>query len=154
MIIKLNGLLHTDDKLALKDIKRQLKLAECCDWTSFSSFQENLIYVFEKLKDKKIENAQPCILFILDEFHLFCGHKKQLLLYNLFDVIRSTKATICVIGMTYSTDIKELLEKRILSRFSDRIIWLDHSTTINERLTMFKNICTLSKEDLPGIEKM
>ncbi|KAK6640374.1 hypothetical protein RUM44_012067 [Polyplax serrata] len=154
-VIHLNGLLHTDDRLALKDIMRQLNVAEGFDCMKFSSFQENLVHLLEKLKEDQNESSQqPCVIFLLDEFHLFCAHKNQLLLYNLFDIVQSSKSPICVLGLTYYTDVSDLLEKRVLSRFSHRVIWLHPDTTIQERLKMFKNILTLSQEDLPDVDEI
>lgn len=91
-LIQLNGLLHTCDRLALKDITKQLLIGENIDGKIFSSFQENLCYLLEKLRiQKKGLTSKPCVIFILDEFHLFCEHKNQILLYNLFDIVQSAK---------------------------------------------------------------
>lgn len=97
-VIRLNGLLHTCDRLALKDITRQLHIVENDDSKTFSSFQENLCYLLKKLRTQSKNNlSQPCAIFILDEFHLFCEHKNQILLYNLFDIVQSAKVNIFIL---------------------------------------------------------
>lgn len=154
-VIRLNGLLHTCDRLALKDITRQLHIVENDDSKTFSSFQENLCYLLEKLKTQKSKDvSKPCAIFILDEFHLFCEHKNQILLYNLFDIVQSAKDPVCVIGLTYYTDVMDLMEKRVLSRFSHRIIWMIQNVTLEKRLELFKEILTLNPEDLPHVDEI
>ena len=59
-------------------------------------------------------------LFVLEEFDLFCNHKNQTLLYNLFDIAQSRAAPIIVIGISSSLDVIECLEKRVKSRFNHR----------------------------------
>lgn len=123
VIVHLNGLVHGDDKLALKSIASQLKLENAVDGKVFGSFSENLAYLLACLKSGDKHKSKSCI-FILEEFDLFCGHHNQTLLYNLFDVAQSAQAPICVLGLTCRLDVIELLEKRVKSRFSHRQIFL------------------------------
>ena len=53
-------------------------------------FTENLTFLLESLKAGSKEKSKP-VIFILDEFDLFCHHKNQTLLYNLFDVAQSAQ---------------------------------------------------------------
>ncbi|XP_075215104.1 origin recognition complex subunit 4 isoform X4 [Lycorma delicatula] len=90
MVIYLNGLIHTDDNLALKDIIRQLNI-ETIDNDSFTgSFTDNLQYLLKSFQDSKDRDSKA-LIFILEEFHLFCLHRNQTLLYNLFDSAQSSK---------------------------------------------------------------
>ncbi|CAH1774753.1 unnamed protein product [Owenia fusiformis] len=120
--VHLNGLLQTDDRIALKEITRQLQLENTVGDKVFGSFAENLQFLLDALKRGGQETKS--IVFILDEFDLFAHHKNQTLLYNLFDVSQSRQAPICVIGLTCRLDVIELLEKRVKSRFSHRQIHL------------------------------
>lgn len=84
------------------------------------------------------------LIIIIDEFHLFCAHHNQTLLYNLFDVAQSAQAPICVLGMTSRLDVVELLEKRVKSRFSHRQIFLfPESENFKNRVELFKELLKL-----------
>lgn len=122
LIVQLNGNLHTDDKLALKSATIQMQLENAADGKVFGSFAENLAFLLACLKAGNRKSKS--VLFILEEFDLFCAHHNQTLLYNLFDVSQSAQAPICVLGVTCRLDVIELLEKRVKSRFSHRQIFL------------------------------
>ncbi|XP_037123493.1 origin recognition complex subunit 4 isoform X1 [Syngnathus acus] len=119
--VHLNGLLQTDDRIALKEITRQLNLENVVGDKVFGSFAENLVFLLEALKKGDRSSTRP-ILFVLDEFDLFAHHKNQTLLYNLLDVSQSAQAPVAVVGLTCRLDVLELLEKRVKSRFSHRQI--------------------------------
>lgn len=123
MIVHLNGFIQTDDGAALKSITKQLNLETAVGGKVFTAFADNLAFLLDCLKsgDKKHSKS---VVFILEEFDLFCSHGNQTLIYNLFDVAQSAQAPICVIGLTRRNDVIELLEKRVKSRFSHRQIFL------------------------------
>nr|XP_020447562.1 origin recognition complex subunit 4 [Monopterus albus] len=131
--VYLNGLLQTDDRIALKEITRQLHLENVVGDRVFGSFAENLAFLLDALKKGDRSSSCP-VLFILDEFDLFAHHKNQTLLYNLFDVSQSAQAPIAVVGLTCRLDVLELLEKRVKSRFSHRQIHLLSSLTFSQYL--------------------
>lgn len=139
--VHLNGLLQTDDRIALTEITRQLKLENTLGDKVFGSFSETLQFLLEALKSGD-QSSKP-ILFLLDEFDLFAHHKNQTLLYNLFDVAQSAQAPICVVGITCRLDVIELLEKRVKSRFSHRQIHLFNSQTFEDFIVIFKNLLHL-----------
>ncbi|KAH8413816.1 hypothetical protein KR222_008829 [Zaprionus bogoriensis] len=122
LIVHLDGNLHTDDRIALKSITVQMRLENAADGKVFGSFAENLAFLLQCLKagDKQSKS----VVFVLEEFDLFCTHHNQTLLYNLFDVSQSAQAPICVLGVTCRLDVVELLEKRVKSRFSHRQVFL------------------------------
>ncbi|XP_022045000.2 origin recognition complex subunit 4 [Acanthochromis polyacanthus] len=124
--VHLNGLLQTDDRIALKEITRQLNLENVVGDKVFGSFAENLAFLLEALKKGDRSSSRP-VLFVLDEFDLFAHHKNQTLLYNLFDVSQSAQTPVAVVGVTCRLDVLELLEKRVKSRFSHRQIHLLNS---------------------------
>ncbi|XP_071978304.1 origin recognition complex subunit 4 isoform X2 [Engystomops pustulosus] len=97
--VQLNGLLQTDDRIALKDITRQLNLENVVGERVFGSIAENLSFLLEALKTGDRTSSCP-VLFVLDEFDLFAHHKNQTLLYNLFDIAQSAQAPVAVIGLT------------------------------------------------------
>uniref|UniRef100_A0A1B6LXP6 Origin recognition complex subunit 4 n=1 Tax=Graphocephala atropunctata TaxID=36148 RepID=A0A1B6LXP6_9HEMI len=144
--VQLNGLIHTDDGLALKEIICQLHLQELEGDRVAGSFSDNLLFLLQSLRSGDRNTSKP-VIFILDEFHLFCSHRNQTLLYNLFEAAQASWAPICVVGMTSRVDVTELLEKRVKSRFSHRSILLLPNPTKNERLQLFKMLLTFEITD-------
>lgn len=151
-IVRLNGFFQTDDKLALREIWRQLgrEMAVSEDETGeVSSYADTMASLLSLLSHPEefdpvgdamdIDEAaalgggggvataattksSKSVVFILDEFDLFTTHPRQTLLYNLFDIAQAKKAPIAVLGCSTRMDVVDLLEKRVKSRFSHR--WL------------------------------
>ncbi|CAO1361964.1 unnamed protein product [Diamesa serratosioi] len=141
LIISLNGLIHTDDRLALKEATTQMNLDSAVGDKVFGSFSENLAFLLSCLKT--VENTKS-LIFIIEEFDLFCAHHNQTLLYNLFDVAQSAQTPICVLGVTCRLDVVELLEKRVKSRFSHRQIFLlPDNNNFDGRMDLFKELLKL-----------
>ncbi|KAJ7095416.1 origin recognition complex subunit 4 C-terminus-domain-containing protein [Mycena belliarum] len=70
--------------------------------------------------------SRPTVV-VLDAFDLFAQHPRQSLLYCLLDTVQSCRAGVgskgvAVIGMTTRVDTLNLLEKRVKSRFSGRML--------------------------------
>lgn len=143
--VHLNGLLQTNDKVALKEITRQLNLENVVGDKVFGSFAENLAFLLEALKTGDRAHSCP-VLFILDEFDLFVHHKNQTLLYNLFDISQSAQTPVAVVGLTCRLDILELMEKRVKSRFSHRQIFLMNSFDFKTYLNICKEQLSLPPE--------
>ncbi|XP_061788384.1 origin recognition complex subunit 4 [Nerophis lumbriciformis] len=141
--VRLNGLLQTDDRIALKEITRQLHLENVVGDKVFGSFAENLAFLLEALRKGDRSNTRP-VLFVLDEFDLFAHHKNQTLLYNLLDVSQSAQSPVAVVGLTCRLDVLELLEKRVKSRFSHRQIHLLSSLTFPQYLHRVRSQLSLS----------
>ena len=149
-IIKLNGFFLTDDRLALREIWRQLgQEMEVEDETSGKNYADTLSKLLALLshctetEDGGLAaSAQKSVIFIMEEFDQFTAHPRQTLLYNLFDVAQSRKAPIAVIGMTTRIDIAESMEKRVKSRFSHRYIHVPLAKDYNT----FKAICRANLE--------
>jgi origin recognition complex subunit 4 len=142
VVVQLNGLLQTDDRIALKEITKQLHLENVTGDRVFGSFAEHLTFLLASLKvgDK---SSKP-IVFILEEFDSFCSHKNQTLLYNLFDIAQSRAVPICVIGVSCQIDVTELLEKRVNSRFSHRHLNLMPSQEFEPFLHLATNLLLLA----------
>lgn len=156
-VVRLNGFLHTDDRLALREIWRQLGREthtedEAAKINSYADTMATLLALLshpEELfgksgNDDAIATAKSVVI-ILDEFDLFAGHSRQTLLYNLFDIAQAKKAPLAVIGLTTKVDVTEALEKRVKSRFSHRYVFLPLARTFET----FSEICFagLSLED-------
>ncbi|KAK6931564.1 Origin recognition complex subunit 4, C-terminal, partial [Dillenia turbinata] len=95
-VIRLNGLLHSDENGALKEIVRQLCLEH------------------ELVLSKVCGLVHKTVIFVPDEFDLF-AQGKQRLLYSLLDAMQTVTSQAVIVG-----DADQLLEKRVRSRFSHR----------------------------------
>lgn len=150
LVVRLNGFIHTDDKIALREIWRQLgrELDDSQDDNGTkSSYADTLTSLLALLshQDESQENCSSSVarsvIFILDEFDLFTAHPRQTLLYNLFDVAQSYRnAPIAVLGLTTKVNIVENLEKRVKSRFGQRYVHL----SLPRNLQTFRDICVVT----------
>lgn len=116
-VIKLNGLLHSDDNYALKEISRQLCEEHQLLFSKMASFDDNSQFMIAMLRECGL--AHKTVIFVLDEFDLF-AQGKQRLLYSLLDAMQSVSSQSVVIGLSCRLDADQLLEKRVRSRFSHR----------------------------------
>ncbi|KAI0813619.1 origin recognition complex subunit 4 C-terminus-domain-containing protein [Xylaria sp. FL0064] len=156
-VIRLNGFIHTDDKLALKEIWRQLgKEMEIEDdlvnkTNNYADTMASLLALLshpEEITGAEDGVTSKSVVFIIDEFELFATHARQTLLYNLFDIAQARKAPIAVLGLTTRIDVVESLEKRVKSRFSHRYVYL----SLPKSLPAYWDICRqgliVDKDDL------
>ncbi|KAL9123479.1 MAG: hypothetical protein Q9217_007081, partial [Psora testacea] len=149
-VVRLNGFIHTDDKLALKEVWRQLgREMDVVDEMSSgrSNYADMLTSLLALLSHQEVppeggESEQQrittkSVVFILDEFDLFASHPRQTLLYNLFDLAQFSTTPLAVLGLTTKVNVVELLEKRVKSRFGQRYVYLSAPRT----LEAFTRIC-------------
>lgn len=156
-VVRLNGFLHTDDRLALREMWRQLgrEMRTEDDAAKVNSYADTMATllallshpeeIFGNSGDAGSKTAAKSIVILLDEFDLFVTHPRQTLLYNLFDIAQARKAPIAVIGLTTKVDVTEMLEKRVKSRFSHRYTYVPLPRSFED----FSNICfgSLDLED-------
>lgn len=150
-VVHLNGYFQTDDKLALREIWRQLGREMAVDETetgevmgSYADTMASLLSLLSHSDEMDVDpnvmevdetgKAAKSVIIVLDEFDLFTTHPRQTLLYNLFDIAQSKKAPIAVIGCSTRMDVVDCLEKRVKSRFSHR--WLH--VPMMKTLSMFQ----------------
>lgn len=145
-IIRLNGFIHTDDKIALREIWRQLgKEMEVEEDGSgpgknYADTLQTLLALLSHPSEQTGEHTDhvaKAVIFVMDEFDLFAHHPRQTLLYNLFDIAQSRKAPIAVLGLTTRIDVTNSLEKRVKSRFSHRYVHLSLAKTFSA----FQEVC-------------
>lgn len=101
------------------------------------------------------------IVFVIDEIDRYTHSAKQTLLYNLFDMAQSSSSrtedggdtkssggtTISVIGITTKTTVREQLEKRVKSRFSQRIIQFNKVRDLEEFCrSVYHMVCFTEEE--------
>ncbi|KAL3836425.1 hypothetical protein ACJMK2_021858 [Sinanodonta woodiana] len=140
--VHLNGLLQTDETIALKEIIRQLHLEDTVGDRVFGSFAEALKFLLEAIKSGN-QSSEP-ILFILNEFEHFLRHRKQTLLYDLFATAQ-TSQTIFVLGIARSN---VNMEVRLIARFSHLQINVLNNMTFEDYVMLFKQLLKL-EEDFP-----
>lgn len=161
-VVRLNGFIHTDDKIALREIWRQLgKEMDIEDDGSGpgKNYADTLATLLALLSHpsehtgEMTDQVAKAVIFVMDEFDLFAQHPRQTLLYNLFDIAQSRKAPIAVLGLTTRIDVTNSLEKRVKSRFSHRYVHLSLAKTF----TAFQEICKacllIQPEDLTVEER-
>ncbi|KAJ5353102.1 hypothetical protein N7452_002076 [Penicillium brevicompactum] len=158
-VVRLNGFLHTDDRLALREMWRQLgrEMHTEDDAAKVNSYADTMATLLALLShpeelfgssgDSGAKTAAKSIVILLDEFDLFVTHPRQTLLYNLFDIAQARKAPIAVIGLTTKVDVTEMLEKRVKSRFSHRYTYVPLPRSFED----FSDIC-LGSLDLGDTE--
>lgn len=160
-VVRLNGFIHTDDKLALREIWRQLNQemdAEDSSTTKTTSYADTLSSLLAllshpgELAESDSDQTAKSVIFILDEFDLFTSHPRQTLLYNLFDIAQSRKAPITVLGLTTKIDVAESLEKRVKSRFSHRFVHLSLPRTLLDFWNICRTALVVQEEDVLGPE--
>ncbi|KAI1108092.1 origin recognition complex subunit 4 C-terminus-domain-containing protein [Nemania sp. NC0429] len=156
-VVRLNGFIHTDDKLALKEIWRQLgKEMEIEDdiigkTNNYADTMASLLALLshpEEITGAEEGVTSKSVVFIIDEFELFATHARQTLLYNLFDIAQARKAPIAVLGLTTRIDVVESLEKRVKSRFSHRYVYLSLPRSLPAYWDICKQGLVVDKEDL------
>ncbi|CAD0114551.1 unnamed protein product [Aureobasidium uvarum] len=147
-VVRLNGFIHTDDKIALRDIWRQLGKEMALEDDNMAKNAADTLTTLLALLSHPEELGRPTdqvtksVIFILEEFDLFTTHPRQTLLYNLFDIAQSRKAPIAVIGTTTRFDVVEQLEKRVKSRFSHRHVHLSSAANLSVYREMCQNALT------------
>ena len=144
VVIRLNGMAHADEKIALREISRQLFL----EYESYKIGSRSLSFAhhLQLLLDVLREAKGVCVpmVFILDEFQEFATRSKQTLLYTLLDILQSGETQMAVVGLTEKIDVVESLEKRIQSRFSHRQIFIP-PISFENKLDVIKSRLLLSQ---------
>ncbi|KXT02769.1 hypothetical protein AC579_4628 [Pseudocercospora musae] len=158
--VRLNGFIHTDDKVALREIWRQLGTEmeleeEESISKNYADTMTRLLALLSHPAEVGLETDQVTrsVIFVLDEFELFASHPRQTLLYNLFDIAQSRKAPIAVLGLTTRIDVAESLEKRVKSRFSHRYVHLSVAKSLQSFESICRSVMAISPDDLTTDEK-
>jgi len=91
--------------------------------------------------------ARPTVL-VLESFDLFAIHGRQGLLYCLLDTVQSCRVGknnkgIAVVGVTTRVDTINLLEKRVKSRFSGRMLRTAGPGTLDDWISVAMNALTV-----------
>ncbi|KAF2152053.1 origin recognition complex, subunit 4, partial [Myriangium duriaei CBS 260.36] len=154
-IVRLSGFIHTDDRIAIREIWRQLgremEIEEDNQVKNYADTMTTLLALLSHPSETgQAEDGRMAksVVIILDEFDLFTTHPRQTLLYNLFDIAQSRKAPIAVLGLTTRFDVAESLEKRVKSRFSHRQVYVPLAKNFAAYKEMCKSCLVISGKDL------
>ncbi|KLO14955.1 hypothetical protein SCHPADRAFT_902813 [Schizopora paradoxa] len=177
VVIRLSGFVQHNDRLAMREIARQVVEQTGNDkFSSLPSDDENPFLddtnageASTSDVDGQISIALPPashlpsliaqlsslslpVILLLDGFHLFTGHARQALLYCLLDAVQSCRVGaegqkgLAVVGLTSRVDVINLLEKRVKSRFSHRILRTAGMASIDEWKCMLRR-CLITEGD-------
>ncbi|GAA6005036.1 hypothetical protein JCM11491_002316 [Sporobolomyces phaffii] len=139
--VKLSGLVHTTDRLALRSIAMQMREqgfkgvgeadqdADEGDYSSNSATMSTLLRLLEPSSSSPPgsaaadETSKPIIL-VVDEFDLFALHPRQSFLYCLLDIVQGNRRRggVGVVGVSSRVDCLSLLEKRVRSRCQSHVL--------------------------------
>lgn len=174
--IRLSGFSQSDDKMALREITRQFDVElkkkqqpdddehEGLEKKSMSETLQALLDLLDPQQqdlDGVDENGEPtmapppapvAVVIILEEFDRFTQVSRQTLLYNLFDLAQSSTTPLAVIGVTARMNTRELFEKRVRSRFSQRVYAVSRSKTLDEFWAICRAALHVSLADLETIQ--
>lgn len=76
VLVRLHGLLQTDDRTAIRHITTQLNLESAVRDKVFGSFAENLTFLLKALRGGKKEESKTVVI-VLEEFDLFASTRTR-----------------------------------------------------------------------------
>jgi origin recognition complex subunit 4 len=123
VVVRVSGWVHGDEAAGLHALVAQLAaplLRPGAELPRISQ-ADAMPQVATLLRQHHAEGVTA--IFVLDEFDIFAtqrGHQK--LLYTLMDAVQATACRTAILGISCRSDATELLEKRVRSRFSHRVL--------------------------------
>ncbi|PVG04578.1 hypothetical protein CPB86DRAFT_746443 [Serendipita vermifera] len=157
IVVRLSGHTQTTDRLAMQEIAYQLSHQT----DTVLSIPEEEMEANNEEGDGGVDFSPPAaylptlisqltslkkpVVVALDAFDLFAAHPRQALLYCLLDTVQSCRAGdgrngLLVIGSTCVVNCVNLLEKRVKSRFSHRILKVTNPSTLDEYIDVAKKL--------------
>lgn len=137
LVIRLSGTIHADDKQAVRAIARQIDEftnnqidADTLEKASMAATMQNFLTLFEQANFS--ESTHKSVIFVIEDIDQFSSAGKQTLLYNLLDLSQSSIIGVAVVGLSCRMNAGELLEKRVRSRFSQRLYGVPKPKTIQD----------------------
>ncbi|PCH41003.1 hypothetical protein WOLCODRAFT_99699 [Wolfiporia cocos MD-104 SS10] len=177
--IRLSGYAQQNDRLAIREIARQLTLQTGSSFLPLEDdkadgVQEDAENPFLDAPDASVSIALPApshllalismiptlpraTVIVLDAFDQFAMHARQSLLYCLLDTAQSCRVGkgnngLAVIGVTTRVDTINLLEKRVKSRFSGRMLRAACPGQVQYWQALTRAVFTASRNDQPDDE--
>ena len=159
--IHLSGLVQTDDALAIKHIAnaliRQGAIIESTATTAVApettaDVQASAAEMARALREALLAgdaSSTRSILVVLDEVDLYAHHGQQTLLYTLLDLAQSGTTPLAIVGLTCRLDTVAMLEKRVLSRFSQQQLHLFNDWSLEQYQGVLDTMLTLPETTPP-----
>lgn len=153
--VRLSGFCHGEDKMALREVSRQLDCAFAqsagksvydIDTLEKKSMTETVASVLSLFESGVGENS-VAVVFILEELDRFAQSPRQTLLYNLLEIAQTSSVGVAVIGLTARINSRETLEKRVRSRFSQRVYQFRRPSNIDDFWRVVRNNLTVSTNE-------
>ncbi|GAA5897150.1 hypothetical protein JCM6882_001804 [Rhodosporidiobolus microsporus] len=144
--VRLSGLVHTTDRLALRSIAMQLQQQgfgggdfdiDEGDFSSNSATMTTLLRLLEPSSSTAASSSSSAsaanstssakskpLILVVDEFDLFAQHPRQSFLYCLLDIVQGNRRRggVAVVGVSSRVDCLSLLEKRVRSRCQSHVL--------------------------------
>ncbi|BGO90768.1 hypothetical protein NBRC10512_002852 [Rhodotorula toruloides] len=155
--VRLSGLVHTTDRLAMRSIAVQLRDQGFGgmdvegemegDYSSNSATMSTLLRLLEPSSSTTSSStntttqSKPLIL-IVDEFDLFAQHPRQSFLYCLLDIVQGNRRRggVAVVGVSSRVDCLSLLEKRVRSRCQSHVLQLIPPSSFSAFMDLAKRL--------------
>lgn len=119
----LRGSFFRDDSSALAELERPIMAADQEEFHFDSDF--------DRFK-RHLSASASFLVVVLEEFEQFCIRpQKQSFLYSLFSCVHENSAPLIVVGESARQNCLELLEKRVKSRFSNRVFRLESFASVD-----------------------
>lgn len=163
IVIRLSGWVQQNDRQALRELTKQLMVqttgiigteddSEDEDPFVGLSHSEPSTLPTESHLHSVIPTLERPTIIIIDAFDLFTRHPRQSLLYCLLDTVQGCRASpenkgIAVLGITSRMDTINLLEKRVKSRFSGRMIRTAAPASLDDWLMIARTALSTPIED-------
>jgi origin recognition complex subunit 4 len=156
VVVKLSGFAQSDDKMALREMTRQLDNIlfngtisefEGLEKKSMSETLESLLAVLSGNNDDK---SRVSVIIVLDELDRFALNTRQTLLYNVLDISQTSPVGVAVVGITARMNTREILEKRVRSRFSQRIYQIRRPLSLQQFWEVCRTNITVDEDALRG----
>ncbi|KAH8118304.1 origin recognition complex subunit 4 C-terminus-domain-containing protein [Phellopilus nigrolimitatus] len=175
IIIRLNGHVQHSDRLAMREIARQVvQQTGSKTFESIDSEEDDNPFI-DDVDDVTIGSLPPPshlpsliaalptlhrpVVVLLDAFEQFTLQVPQALLYCLLDTVQSCRAGtytqrgLAVVGLTTRIDVVNFLEKRVKSRFSHRMLRTAGMRRVDEWMALVKScLCVNLKNVSPDIK--
>ena len=151
--IYLDGAVEGDVKGSVESILRQVSKGQNIrpNGSVVGSLSEKLKEMCDILKSVSTK-SEGCtkFIFVIDCLEAFIEQDNQLLLYTLFESSRENDIPVCVIGVSRVLDVLEKMEKRVKSRFSQRVICV--SADLFDFFLEFKQaFCFVLRKHVPAL---
>ncbi|BGP31245.1 origin recognition complex subunit 4 [Rhodotorula toruloides] len=162
--VRLSGLVHTTDRLAMRSIAVQLRDQGFggvdvegemeADYSSNSATMSTLLRLLEPSSSTSATSSsstttqsKPLIL-IVDEFDLFAQHPRQSFLYCLLDIVQGNRRRggVAVVGVSSRVDCLSLLEKRVRSRCQSHVLQLIPPSSFSAFTDLAKRLLRADEE--------